>query len=170
MTTPPTDVPPQAQAHPPAATRSSRVLNGHRIVRWLEILALLYLLGPVMFLARSMQNEASAQVWQAERRWARVHGAAFLSLLWYAPLLLFHAPLTSFWTSSFASLAHLLHLPFLVLLGSATMVPPTPMNLLLRWVLAVPLAPLCATVLELLHPRTAWEVRRVLTPEEHRSS
>jgi len=166
MTTPPTDLPQQAPVQTPAVARSRHVVIGCRIVRWMGTLLLLYLGGPVFWLARGIQEEASAQVWQAERRWTHVHGSAFLSLLWYAPLLLFHALLAAFWASIFAFLARLLHVPFLALLGDATLFPPTPLNLLLRWVLALPLASLCATVLELLHPRTIWESRRVLTPEE----
>ena len=166
MTTPLTDTPLLPQTETPAVARSRRAVIGRLIARWIETLLLLYLGGPVVWLARSLQEEASAQVWQAERRWGRVHGSAFLSLLWYAPLLLFHAPLAAFWAAIFACVAHLLHLPFIVLLGDTTLFPPTPRNLLLRWVLALPLASLCATVLELLHPRTVWESRRVLTPGE----
>lgn len=167
MTTPPTDMPPQqAQAPTPAVAHPRRAVIGRTIARGIGMLVLLYLGGPMFWLARGIQEEASAQVWQAERRWARVHGSAFLSLLWYAPLFLFHTPLAAFWATIFGFLARLLHVPFIVLLGDATVFPPTPMNLLLRWVLALPLAPLCATVLELFHPRTVWEFQRVLTPEE----
>src|SRR5882672_5713170 len=58
---------------------------------------LCYLIGPpVILYALVTQEYAAGPMWQAEKRWAQINGSAFLSLLWYVPIWLFHAPLASY--------------------------------------------------------------------------
>lgn len=105
-------------------------------------------------------------MWHADKRWSTVWGSALSSLLWYVPAVFLHTPLAAFWSFLFATFAHWLHLPVLALLGGTSIWQPTPMSMLLRWLLALPLSPLLACVLESIQPKTTWEVRRVVTPDE----
>jgi hypothetical protein len=141
-------------------------VNWFKIAQWIVILMALNLIGPVIFFARGLQREASAQIWQAYHRWGNVRRTAFLPLLWYVPLIIYREPLTALWFTFFTDLSHVLHFPSLVKFGAITLFPPVPMNTLFRWFLALPLASLLACVLELLQPLTIKSFMRVLTPEE----
>jgi hypothetical protein len=141
-------------------------LKWFKIAQWIGMFMLLYLFGPVIFFARALQREASAQIWQASYRWAIVRRTSFLSLLWYIPLIMYHAPLTALWSALFMAVSHVLHFPALTKFAAITPFPPTTMNMLLRWFLAMPLASLLACVIELIQPLTIKSFRRVLSPEE----
>ena len=136
-------------------------------LKWVGILLLCYLIGPpVMMYALAMQEHAAGPSWQAEKRWAKVNGSAVLSLLWYVPIAFFHAPLASFWSSIFVFFANILHMPFLAWFGGTTIWPPLPSSLLLRWLLAFPLAGLLTIVIEAIKPQTTWETKRIVSPDE----
>jgi hypothetical protein len=150
----------------PASIGQSSTMWLSTLAKWVSLISSLYLIGPVTFVVRSIQLEASAQVWQADKRWANTVGSALLSLLWYVPVFVFHTALARLWTYLFATSAEFLRLPFVALLGGTTLWPPTPMNLLLRWLLALPCASLLACALEMFHPETRWEPRRVVSVEE----
>lgn len=158
--------------HPSQATPLSSPTSSHRRARWITfakwagILALFYLLGPVIFLGRSTQLEAGGRVWQAEERWAHISGSTIFSLIWYVPILIFHSALAGFWISLFAGLALLLHLPFIRELGGTAFWLPLPSSMLLRWVLALPLTSWIALLLERIQPHTTWEAKRVVSPDE----
>jgi hypothetical protein len=134
--------------------------------KWAGLLLLFYLIGPVILYAKNTQKYAAGPSWQAEKRWAKVNGSTFLSLLWYIPIILFHAPLASFWTTLFITFAQWLHLPLLAWLGGTSLIPPLPPSTLLRWVLALPLAGLLAVCIEMVQPQTTWQTKRIITPEE----
>src|SRR5260221_12516720 len=76
--------------------------------KWAGILTLVYLFGPIIFIAPSTQLEASERPWHAEERWSRSFGSAILSLLCYIPVLVFSRALAGFCASSFGGLASLL--------------------------------------------------------------
>jgi len=137
------------------------------IEKAIGILLLLYLIGPpVILYAKGTQEHAAGLAWQAEKRWAQVNGSAFLSLLLYVPIALFHGPLASCWTTLFVTFAQWFHLPWLAWFGDTSILPPLPSSILLRWVLAFPLAGLLALLIEMARPRTTWETKRIVTPEE----
>jgi hypothetical protein len=137
-----------------------------KAAQWVEMFMLFYLFGPVIFSARRLQQKASAQFWQTSHRWAIVQRTAFLSLLWYIPLMFFRTPLTAFWAAPFLAVSRMLHFPALAMFGAIALFPPTPMNMLFRWFLALPLASLLACFFELIQPLTSKSLRRVLTLEE----
>lgn len=137
--------------------------------RWIGLLLLFYLLGPVVMLAKITQEEAAYQMWRAQERWAQVSGSGIASLLCYVPIVLFHGPLATFWATSFVALAQGLHLPALVWLADTSLWPPVPSSTLLRWFLAYPLSGLLALFIEAVQPRTVWETKRVLTTEEQQT-
>lgn len=140
-----------------------------QLPRWLKRslwLLLFYLFGPMISYAKGLQLDAAGPSWQAEKRWAQVKGGVLPWLLVYIPVIFFHTALASFWASIFTTLADWLHLPFLVWLGGTTLFPPVPSSTLLRWVLAYPLAGLLALSMEVVDPRTTWQSKRVITPEE----
>ncbi len=136
------------------------------LAKWTGIMALLYLIGPVIFIAASIQQKASAQIWQAEIHWQSVRKSAFPSLFWYIPLFLFHSSLAELWARLYSTLATLLHLPFIALLGGTSLWPPLASSLLLHWLLGLPLASLLACLLEAIQPLTVSEPRRIVSPSE----
>jgi hypothetical protein len=150
----------------PAPASSNRRARWVTFARWTGILALFYLLGPVVFLGRDTQRQAGGRVWQAGERWAHVSCSAYLALLWYVPVVVFHSALAGFWVSIFGGLAALLHLPHLRVLGGTTFWLPVPSSMLLRWVLALPLTSWIALLLEEIRPQTIWEAKRVVSPDE----
>jgi hypothetical protein len=157
---------PPTKAAKPTVNHPQFPVHGIKIAQWIGMFTLLYLFGPVIFFARALQREASAQIWQSSYRWAIVRRTSFLSLLWYIPLIMYHALLTELRSALFMALSHVLHFPALAKFAAITLFPPTPMNMLLRWFLALPLASLLACVFELTQPLTIKSFRRVLTPEE----
>lgn len=136
-------------------------------VKWIGILVLFYLFGPVIQYAKTTQEQAAGPLWQAEQRWARINGTTFFSLLWYVPIAIFHAPLAAFWSALFLTLAQWIHLPILAWVGGTSLLPPGPSSMLLRWLLSFPLAGLLTVLMEMVRPQTTWESQRVLTQEEH---
>jgi hypothetical protein len=151
---------------PSPASSNPRRARWVTFAKWAGILALFYLLGPMIFLGRDTQREAGGRVWQAGERWAHVSGSAILSLLWYVPVLVFHSALAGFWVSIFGDLASWLHLAFLLGLGGTSFWLPIPSSMLLRWVLALPLTSWIALLLEEIRPQTTWEAKRVVSPDE----
>jgi hypothetical protein len=79
----------------------------------------------------------------------------------------FSGPLSGFWSAIFDQLAVWTHIAGIAAMGNATLFPPTPFNLLWRWLVLLPLASLVACFFELVNPRTPPPAKRVLTPEEH---
>ncbi len=163
-------VPPNHLSKPPLlpspASSNRRAKWWVSLAKWTGILALFYLLGPVIFLGRDTQLEAGGRVWQAEERWAHVSGSAILSLLLYVPVLVFHTALAGFWASIFGGLALFLHLPFIRGLSGTAFWLPIPSSMLLRWVLALPLTSSLALLLERIQPHTTWEAKRVVSSDE----
>ena len=162
------DPPNHLSQQPPALSPAS----SNRRARWVTFakragfLLLFYLLGPVILLGPDTQRKAGGRVWQAGERWGHVSCSAYLSLLWYVPVLVFHSALAGFWVSIFGGLAALLHLPFLSILGGTDFWLPVPSSMLLRWVLALPLTAWIALLLEEIRPQTTWQARRVVSPDE----
>ena len=114
---------------------------------------LFWLVGPVLFPALLIQRWAATPLWDAEERWASIKRSAFLPLLSYLPVMIFHQPLTSLWS----------HIPTL---GEFSILPPTFDNMLFRWVIALPLIHLLAWMSEVIAPKTIWYPQRVLLPAE----
>jgi hypothetical protein len=127
---------------------------------------LIYLLGPVVFIARRRWHRAAGPLWQAKERWERINSSALHSLFWYVPVLFFHTPLAVFWSTIFVTLARWTHIPLLAQLGGTSLFPPLPDTLLLRWLLALPLGDLLAICFETIKPKTTWYTERILTPDE----
>ena len=135
--------------------------------KWAGLLALLYLIGPFTLLyAVGIHMYVTDSAWQVAKRWARMNGVALLSLLWYLPIIVFHASLGSLWTSLFTAIARWVHLPILIWFSGITIFPPVLSSTLLRWLLSLPLAGLLTHLLEMVQPRTIWETKRIITPEE----
>ncbi len=134
--------------------------------KWAGILTLVYLFGPIIFIARGTQLEAGERPWHAEERWSRVFGSAILSLFCYIPVLVFASALAGFWASVFGGFADWLHLPFIRGMGGTAFWLPIPSSMLLRWLLALPLTSWIALLLEAIQPHTTWEAKRVLSPDE----
>lgn len=164
MADPPNHLSQQSLAPSPAS--SNRRAKWVTFARRAGILALFYLLGPVIFFGRETQREAGGRVWHADARWSRVFGSALLSLLCYLPVFVFASSLAGFWTSVFGGLAAFLHLPFIGGLGGTAFWLPVPSSMLLRWVLALPLTSWIALLLEEIQPQTTWEAKRVVSPDE----
>ena len=159
--------PPNRLSQPsPAPASSNRRARWVTFARRTGILVLFYLLGPVVFLGRDTQRKAGGRVWQAGERWVHVSCSAYLSLLWYVPVVVFHSALAGFWIAIFEGLAALLHLSFLSVLGGVAFWLPVPSSMLLRWVLALPLTSWIALLLEEIRPQTTWTAKRVVSPDE----
>ena len=136
-------------------------------VKWAAILILLYLIGPFTLLyAMGTHMYVTGSPWQVAKRWTRMNGVALLSLLWYLPIIVFHASLGSLWTFLFTTIARWTHLPILIWFGGITIFPPVPSSTLLRWLLSLPLSGLLTHLLEVVQPRTIWETKRIITLEE----
>ncbi|GLV61191.1 hypothetical protein KDH_80070 [Dictyobacter sp. S3.2.2.5] len=127
-------------------------------VALIGLLVLGWLLGPLsLLLAWLIQRWAAREIWQARDRWASVGGFAWLFgaigilllVAIYLPLPAFTSWLAFFWDQ----------------------LPrgwDTPLRVVvLRWGILLLLAPLLAVLLEMLHPRTVWSPRRLLTEAEH---
>jgi len=162
----PDHVPDQTQTTPLDSSQQShqRLLS---CAKWAGILVLLYLIGPFTLLYTvGIHMYVTGSAWQVAKRWARMNGVALLSLLWYLPIIVFHASLGSLWTSLFTAIVRWIHLPILIWFGGITIFPPVPSSTLLRWLLSLPLAGLLTHLLEAVQPRTVWETKRIITPEE----
>jgi hypothetical protein len=135
-------------------------------LRRISKLSLFYLFGPMPARACVLRDKAAGSTWQARQRWQRLSGSALLSLVWYLPVMVFAGPLATLWTSIFSAVANALHLPWLAYFGGTAIWLPLPSSMFLRWVLAYPLAGIVACGIEMIHPRTRWESKRVITPDE----
>ena len=166
MADPPNFLPQQPLLTSSASSTPQRGKRWITLASWTGLLALFYLLGPVVFLGRDAQRQAGGRVWQAGERWAHVSCSAYLSLLWYVPVVVFHSALAGFWVSIFGDLAMLLHFPLLRWLGDTAIFLPVPSSMLLRWVLALPLTSWIALLLEEIRPQTTWVAKRVVSPDE----
>jgi hypothetical protein len=100
----------------------------------------LYLTGPLYFLSLLLQRWAAASVWKAPDRWASLRTFSWLCPLLYLPTWLFWHQIAIFWSA---------HLP-----GDFLLWPPTFGAIILRSVLALPLAPALALLLERQRPHT----------------
>ncbi len=139
--------PPQSQARHGAEVWKA-------LVKSLALLIALWFIGPVtLLIAGLIQARASKGIWDARERWTSMRVNAWLSLVWYLLGVLLHTQITTLWS----------HVPWL---GAASIYPPILSNLLFRWVIALPLSPALACLLESLFPKTARQTERVLLPEE----
>jgi hypothetical protein len=158
------------QQIPASAPHQDQSLDGAgKIVLWI---ALWYFFGPAPWRGYTLRKKLaeSGNIWHAQRRWDQ-HTSVALAwpLLCWAILAYLRVPVAVIWGAIFATIAGWIHLPAFVLLGSATLLPPTPGNLLFRWLICAPLTPLIAHVLELLQPQTPYTAERVVTPEDQQA-
>jgi hypothetical protein len=100
----------------------------------------LYFTGPLVFVSLLLQFWAASSVWRAPDRWASLRTFAWLGLLLYLPTWLFWGQIALFWST---------HLP-----GDFLLWPPTFGAIFVRSILALPLAPALALLLERHNPRT----------------
>lgn len=118
-------------------------------------------IGPLPWLAYELQHWAAGSSWDWKDRWASVRGAAvffiLLVVLMGASLILpapfIYQPLSDAWQH-------------LSLLGAFSLWPLLPAPILVRWLLALPLAPALALMLEHLSPAASHSLTRVLQPHE----
>ncbi len=165
--------PPTQDTSTPSTQQESRIAGGAKAI---GSLILLYLVGPAPFFAKGLQDlhqqDLSTQgTWHAERR-RNHHTSARIAgpLLCYAIIAYFHEFVTSTWSGFFATVAGWIHLPIIAAAGAVSIFPPTPGNLLFRWVLLLPLTPLLARLLEKTSPSAPLESKRIITPEEHQAA
>jgi hypothetical protein len=102
---------------------------------------LFYFSGPLVLVAPALQLWAASSVWRAQDRWDSLKAFAWALPFLYVPCYVFWGQLAALWVH--------FHLP-----GIWALWPPTFDALIARWVLALPLAPACAFVLERTHPST----------------
>lgn len=152
-------------------TPAGKNLSWVTVAATLGKLTLLYLAGPAPFRAVTLRKEiASGQPYHAERRWEdHTAAAVLLPLVLYGSLWHFHEPFTWAWSGLFASVASWIHFPLFAALGQVSLFPPTPGNLLFRWLLAWPCVPLIARLLEQHEPITRWEAQRVVTEDDRQT-
>jgi hypothetical protein len=162
--------PEQQQAPAPAPQPEKDWMDG--AVTTAAWVLLWYLFGPAPWRGYALRKRLAhkGNIWHAERRWNQ-HTSVALAwpLLYWAILAYFRVPVAQIWSAIFTTLAGWIHLPAIALLGSATLLPPTPGNLFFRWLIFAPLAPLIAHVLELLWPATPTTAKRVITPEDQQA-
>jgi hypothetical protein len=153
----------------PAPKPDDWLARSVKIVDWI---ILWYLFGPVPYQGYTLRRKLAREgdIWHAERRWTQ-HTSVALAwpLLYWAILAYFRVPVVVIWGAVFSTIAGWIHIPAFALLGNASLFPPTPGNLLFRWLICAPLAPLIARVLEELQPQTQYTVKRVVTPEEQQA-
>jgi hypothetical protein len=151
---------------PQPARRSSRLADHARII---GSLVLLYLGGPALWCGYALRSQpVSSPAWHARsrRESPRLAPAVGWPLLCYAILAYCRDLVGSAWTALFRTLATWVHLPFLTAFGATSLFPPTPFNLPLRWLLALPLVPLIAALCAERGPAPSPEMVRVITPQE----
>ncbi len=167
MQQPPTTTEQQTPA--PAPHQDQSLDGAGKIVLWI---ALWYFFGPAPWRGYALRKRLAHEgnIWHASRRWDQ-HTSVALAwpLLYWAMLAYFRVSVTQIWSAIFTTLAGWIHLPAVALLGSATLLPPTPGNLFFRWLIFAPLGPLIAHVLELLQPETPTTAERVITPEDQQA-
>lgn len=164
---------PQPQGNStPTTQQESRITGGAKAV---GTLLLLYLFGPAPFFAQGLQDlhqqDSSTQgTWHAQRRGNR-HTSADIAgpILCYAIIAYFHEFVMWAWPALFATVAGWVHMPIIATLGTVSLFPPTPGNLLFRWMLMLPLIPALARLLEATAPSAPPESKRIVTPEEQQA-
>lgn len=167
MQQPPTITEQQTPA--PAPHQDQSLGGASKIVLWI---ALWYFFGPAPWRGYTLRKKLaeSGNIWHAQRRWEQHTSVAFAwPLLCWAIFAYFRVPVAAIWSAIFATIAGWIHLPAFALLGSATLLPPTPGNLLFRWLICAPLAPLIAHILELLRPQTLYTAERVVTQADQQA-
>jgi hypothetical protein len=148
------------------APRSSRLAGHARII---GSLVLLYLVGPALWCGYALHSQpVSSPAWHARSRRESLHLALAVgwSLLCYAILAYCRDLVGPAWTGLFTLFATWVHLPFLAAFGATSLFPPTPFNLPVRWLLALPLVPLIAALCTERGPAPPTEIVRVITPQE----
>ena len=145
---------PEPEPRPPQPKTRRSAETWKTPVKSLALLAALWFTGPAtLLIARLVRAWASENTWDARERWTSVKANAWLSLVWYLLGVLLHTQITTLWS----------HTPWL---GAASIYPPVLTNLIFRWVIALPLSPALAFLLESLFPKTARQTKRILLPEE----
>lgn len=138
---------------------------------WIAVLLLLtYLYGPMLLYLWGQDRPKTSSSFSS---WlASVEGAA-VCLLCYLPLWLLHQQLAFFWSSLFVLLAQVSHRTLLTQFGSTSFWPPTPANLLWRWMTVLPatgVVALLLTHIPMFHAsvtnQTSHAPQRVLTSKE----
>ncbi len=168
MQQPPTT---QQQQQPPAPVpqQDDWIDGAVKIGLWI---ILWYLFGPTPYRGYALRKRLAHEgdIWHAERRWTQ-HTSVALAwpLLCWTMLAYFRVPVVAIWGAIFSTIAGWIHLPAFALLGNASLLPPTPGNLLFRWLICAPLVPLIARTLEELQPQTQYSVKRVVTQEEQQA-
>ncbi len=159
----------QQQLSAPAPQQDDLLDRAVKIVLWI---ILWYLFGPAPYRGYALRKRLAHEgdIWHAERRWNQHTGVALAwPLLCWAILAYFRGPVAAFWGAIFSTIAGWIHVPAFALLGDASLFPPTPGNLLFRWLICAPLVPFIARTLEELHPQTRYTVERVVTPAEQQA-
>lgn len=129
---------------------------------------LVVLFGPIVFRARALKAWVQASAWEAPERQRTLNGSAFLYLLLYIPIFLFHQQIAWLWNWLFALLSGWTHLPLSAWMGTAALWPPLS-STLYRWLLSIPLTYLLARTLQAIDDyegQTTPQPARVLLPEE----
>jgi outer membrane biosynthesis protein TonB len=131
-----------------------RALIGFALI--IGLVALSWLLGPVIIVAFLLQRWAAREIWSARDRWASLSGFA-----WSLGILTVLLCLCTLRTIPIAS-------PALATLWSHI---PTIWNVslrqaVIRWSIALPCAPCLAILLEIISPRTIWTPHRTLLATE----
>ncbi len=156
----------QQQASEPAPQHEDWLDGAVTLAAWI---ALWYLFGPAPYQGYALRKKLAREgnIWHASRRWDQ-HTSVALAwpLLCWAILAYFRGPVGAIWGAIFATVAGWIHLPAFALLGNASLFPPTPGNLLFRWLICAPLVSLIARTLEELQPQTQYTADRVITPED----
>jgi len=80
--------PPRLQQQP-LSLATTNLEQGHKqdilMLQRLSKVLLIYLLSPVVFIARRRWHRAAGPLWQAKERWERINSSALHSLFWYVP-------------------------------------------------------------------------------------
>jgi len=156
----------QPQASQPNAPWTSRVVHGAKIM---GIFLLLYLCGPAPFFSYARREiHAQGTLWYGRQRWNQsgIGLALAWPLLCYTIVAYFRVVVAWVWSGIFTTLVAWTHLSLIAAFGSTTLFPPTPMNLLFRWMLLWPFTPLVAYLGEKRTPALPTEIVRVITSHD----
>jgi hypothetical protein len=159
----------QQQALPTAPSpQPEQGVDWDRILDCILTGLLVVLFGPIVFRARALKAWVQASAWEAHERQRTLNGSAFLYLLLYIPIFLFHQQIAWLWRWLFALFSQWTHLPLSAWIGTAALWPPLS-STLYRWLLSIPLTYLLARTLQAIDDyegKTAPQPARVLLPEE----
>ena len=125
-------------------------------------LVVIYLTGPLLLVAYGIQRWATASTWDWRDRWASIRVWSVVGSLCFALLVMLFLP--PFRVQAYAIASLWQHVP---LLGPFSLWPPGIDTMVARWLLALPLAPITALLMEHASPRS-WSLpyRRVVLPGE----